>query len=326
MFWLPAGDSSCLALPSCRGMQTFPGLTRERQSLWRKQGKQKSTPRTPRVQTLMHSFSISTHPLPAASFSRCKLQCQQVLLIAPAPGNTPGQSSPAAAGMGSGGAWKFLCSQPPQPWPHLTPWLLCLCTALTGGRFHQCLQNQLRAVTWRLNPPLCCNLQIRSSSRDGIKSQRSQGRLAFPWATPSEKAADLLGSFHLEGAHSSRANTTFHKSPTSSGKRGKTDPVPAVCQSWEPGNTQCNSAWGKGQIAAPTLMWCYSRWVNVPGTELETTQNQALPDHQVSDDSHCISLVKSNLQQATNPSAVPQHFCTGQEALARSLPIQQVKC
>lgn len=30
------------------------------------------------------------------------------------------------------------------------------------------------------------------------------------------------------------------------------------------------------------------------------------------------SLVKSNLQLATNPPAVPQHFCTAQKALARS--------
>lgn len=64
------GDSSCLALPSCRGMQTFLGLTREQQSLWRKWAEQKSTPHTPRVQTQTHFFSASTHPLPAASFSR----------------------------------------------------------------------------------------------------------------------------------------------------------------------------------------------------------------------------------------------------------------
>lgn len=64
------GTAVCLALPNCRGMQTFLGLTREQQSLWRKWVEHKTTPCTPRMQTLMHFFSTSTHPLPAVSFSR----------------------------------------------------------------------------------------------------------------------------------------------------------------------------------------------------------------------------------------------------------------
>lgn len=48
-----------------------------------------------------------------------------------------------------------------------------------GGRVSPVSAEPITCLTWRLNPPLSCNLQIRSSSRDCARSQGSQGRLAF---------------------------------------------------------------------------------------------------------------------------------------------------
>lgn len=155
LFWLPAGDSSCLALPSCRGMQTFPGNSRASAG----SGQSRNPPLLPQE---CKPWCISSAPALTLSLQRLPQGITSVPAGFAHRSCSRDYSSAAQPRCSRDGvrwslevlcrAWKsFVVSHTAWGSPHTL--VTVFAHSRDGGR-----------VSMSAEPITCCNLEIKSSS------------------------------------------------------------------------------------------------------------------------------------------------------------------